>query len=105
MDRRLADMPTNREEGNIAETEKRRKRLYFQCHHRGSKESDLLLGGFARAYLSTLSEGQIDRLEALLANNDADIYGWLTGRLLVPEAHDDDVVALLKNFLTNRDRS
>ena len=98
-------MSTNRETGIISETEKRRKRLYFQCHHRGSKESDLLLGGFARAHLSTLSEDQIDRLEALLANDDADIYGWLTDRLPVPEIHNDDVMALLKNFLTNRDRS
>ena len=64
-----------------------------------------MLGGFARAHLSTLSEDQIDRLEALLANDDADIYGWLTDRLPVPEIHNDDVMALLKNFLTNRDRS
>ena len=98
-------MSTSRETDLITETEKRRKRLYFQCHHRGSKESDLLLGGFARAHLSTLSEDQLDRLEALLANDDADIYGWLTGRLPIPETHDDDVMALLKNSLANRARS
>ena len=64
-----------------------------------------MLGGFARAHLSTLSEDQLDRLEALLANDDADIYGWLTGRLPVPRAHDDGVMALLKNSLTNRVQS
>ena len=64
-----------------------------------------MLGGFARAHLSTLSEDQLDRLEALLANDDADIYDWLTGRLSVPKTHDDDVMALLKNALTKRARS
>jgi len=62
----------------------------------------LLLGEFARAHLPDLSEDQLDRFEALLANDDADIYGWLTGRFPVPEALDDDVMALLKNSLTNR---
>lgn len=93
-------MSANYDTGPISEADKRRKRLYFQCHHRGSKESDLLLGGFARTHLASLSEDQLDRLEALLANDDADIYGWLTGRLPVPETHDDDVMALLKNSLT-----
>ncbi len=62
----------------------------------------MLLGEFARTHMPDLSEDQLDRFEALLANDDADIYGWLTGRLPVPEAHDDDVMALLKNSLTKR---
>ena len=97
-------MMSNSDPRPLDEGEKRRKRLYFQCHHRGSKEADLLLGGFARAHLAELSQAQLDRFEALLANDDADIYGWLCGRLPVPQDHDDDVMVLLKSFVADRSR-
>ncbi len=76
----------------------RRKRLLFRCQHRGFKEADLLLGGFAESHLAGLSDDQLTRLEALLGNNDPDIYAWISGQRPVPQTFDSDVMALLKDF-------
>ena len=42
----------------------RRKRLSFRSWHRGTRESDLILGRFADAHLATFDDGQLDRYEA-----------------------------------------
>ncbi len=57
----------------------RRKRLLYQAQHRGFKEADLVIGGFAAAHLAGMSENELDEFEALLALPDHDLYGWITG--------------------------
>jgi antitoxin CptB len=79
-------------------TEIRRKRLRFRAWHRGMRESDLLMGGFADAHVGTFSDDQLDRFEALLEIADADLYDWYAGRAPVPPDYDHDVMALLKAF-------
>jgi len=76
----------------------RRKRLMFRCRHMGTAENDLIFGGFAKASLGDLNEQQIGRLEALLKENDNDLYNWVTGVEPPPEAFDHDVMAMLKAF-------
>jgi antitoxin CptB len=73
----------------------RRKRLLFRSWHRGTRESDLILGRFAEAHLAAFDGGQLDRYEAMLACADADLYDWITGRALPPPAYDHDVTRLL----------
>ncbi|HWE76039.1 MAG TPA: succinate dehydrogenase assembly factor 2 [Stellaceae bacterium] len=79
-------------------TEARRKRLYFQSAHRGTKESDLLLGAFAGAHLAAFTPAQLDAYEALLNENDGDIYDWVTGRCTPPSEKMSDVLRLLLAF-------
>ena len=80
-----------------AETvEIRRKRLRFRAWHRGTREMDLLFGGFADSHLAGLGEAQLDQFERLLENSDPDLYAWLTGRGPIPPEYDNDVMALLK---------
>lgn len=76
----------------------RRKRLLFRSWHRGTKETDLLLGSFAEAHLGGLSEAQLARYEALLELDDAALYDWITGRAAPPPEHDCDVLHLLMDF-------
>jgi antitoxin CptB len=76
----------------------RRKRLLFRSWHRGTKETDLLLGSFAERHLSELSEAQLDHYEALLAESDALIFDWLSGRASPPPERDSDVLRLLRAF-------
>ena len=80
----------------------RRKRLRYLSWHRGMRETDLLLGGFADRAIATLSRDQLDRYEALLANSDPDILNWIAGRSPVPSAFDNDIMALLKNIKYHR---
>lgn len=81
----------------VRSVEVRKRRLLFRCWHRGTKESDLLLGSFAQRYVSEFGIEQLDRLEALLERSDPDIYNWMTDREPPPLEHDNDVMALLKN--------
>ncbi len=75
--------------------ERRRQRLRFRSWHRGTKEMDLLLGSFADAHLPDFGSAQLAAYEALLTQNDPDLYNWITGAELVPEAHKGEVMDLL----------
>jgi len=63
----------------------RRKRLLYQSQHRGMKEADLLLGGFAARYLAEMSESELAEFEALLDEADNDLVNWILGRNPVPD--------------------
>ena len=78
----------------------RRKRLLFRSWHRGTRELDLLLGGFAERYLSTFTAAQLEVYEQLLEFSDPDIYRWITEAEPVPKAAQNDVLTLLQNFKT-----
>ena len=81
-----------------ASPEIRRKRLLFRSWHRGTRESDLILGRFADSHLAGFDEAQLDRYEALLECADADIFDWVAGRTGPPPEHDHDVTRLLLSF-------
>lgn len=81
-----------------ADLDIRRKRLLFRSWHRGTKETDLLLGSFAEQHLAAFSAEQIDRYEALLENDDGLVYDWVTGRVPPPPEQDSDVMRLLLQF-------
>jgi antitoxin CptB len=49
------------------------KRALYRAHHRGTKEMDLILGGFADAELAGLEEAEITIFEELLALPDDEI--------------------------------
>ncbi|MEL6677114.1 MAG: succinate dehydrogenase assembly factor 2 [Pseudomonadota bacterium] len=67
--------------------EHRLKRLRIRAWRRGTKEMDLILGGFADAHLAALSDGELDALEALMAENDQELYTWMSGQIAPPEEH------------------
>jgi antitoxin CptB len=75
-----------------------RKRLLFRSWHRGTRESDLILGRFADAHLAGFDAGQLDRYEALLECSDVDLFDWITGRATPPPEHNHDVTRLLLSF-------
>ena len=76
----------------------RRKRILFRSLRRGTKESDLVIGGFARAALPDLDDGQLDRLESLLDRPDPELLGWAIGLRPVPAEFDTDVMAMLRAY-------
>ena len=66
--------------------EARLKRLRLRAWRRGTKEMDLILGPFADARLAALAPETLDRFEALLEENDQDLYAWVTGQGAPPAA-------------------
>ena len=63
----------------------RRKRLLYRATHRGTKESDLIFGGFISAHVATLPEATLDQTERLLEENDIDLVEWATGQSPIPD--------------------
>ncbi len=78
--------------------EDRRKRLLFRSWHRGTKETDLLLGSFAERHLAAFSDAQLDGYEALLDSDDGDLFDWITGRAAPPAECDGQIMKLLREF-------
>jgi antitoxin CptB len=65
----------------------RLKRLRFRAWHRGTKEADLLIGGFYDAKHSAWDEPAMDWFEALLEEQDVDIMAWAIGTAPPPERY------------------
>jgi antitoxin CptB len=78
--------------------ERQRKRLMFQCHHRGTKELDLVLGPFADGHLPAMTADELRVLTAFLTEIDPDIYDWLSGREPLPERLRSPVTERLVAF-------
>lgn len=91
----VSTMPQEISESNI---DIKRKQLIFRSWHRGTREIDLMLGGFADTHLPQFSEAQLTAYERFLRNSDPDIFNWLTGQEPVPPSEDSDVVTLLLAF-------
>ncbi|MEL7212912.1 MAG: succinate dehydrogenase assembly factor 2 [Pseudomonadota bacterium] len=65
--------------------ENRIKRLKMRSMRRGIKEMDLILSAYAGARLEAMSEAQIVNYDALLSENDQDLYQWVTGQSTPPD--------------------
>ena len=63
----------------------RLKRLRMRSIRRGIREMDLILGRFAETALGDLSEDELQLYDALLSENDHDLYQWVTGQAAAPD--------------------
>ena len=62
-----------------------RKRLLWSASHRGIKEMDLVVGGFAAENLKLMSEVELNEFEILLDIPDQDLLSWLTNQEPIPQ--------------------
>mmetsp|Transcript_1509 Transcript_1509/g.2925 ORF Transcript_1509/g.2925 Transcript_1509/m.2925 type:complete len:92 (+) Transcript_1509:442-717(+) len=60
------------------------KRLRLRAWHRGIKEMDLILGGWADRNLETADDATLDAFEAVMAESDHDLYQWVSGQSSAP---------------------
>lgn len=76
----------------------RRKRLVYRANYRGFKEADLILGGFAKVHMETMTDAEILMFEDLLGAKDHDIYAWIMETLPVPANYDTTLLERLRAF-------
>ena len=76
----------------------RRRKILYHAWHRGTRELDLLLGRFADDSIGTLTEGELDEFEALLEVDDRELFGWILGKLPVPDTAPKAVLAKVLAF-------
>ena len=75
-----------------------KKKLLYRAHYRGFKEAELLLSGYLKAHMDTMSDSELGDFQALLVAKDHDIYDWITGKADVPEEFDTPLLAKLRRF-------
>ena len=78
--------------------ETRLRRLVYQSSYTGMKETDLLLGRFAKLHLHGLTDDELGQYEALLDAGDDRIYAWVVAGEPAPQMHDNRVLDLIKEF-------
>ncbi len=74
------------------------KRLIYKANNRGWKETDILLGGFVNKNIDKLTNEQLMMLDILLDQADAEIFNWITKKILVPAEYDNIVMKMLQSF-------
>lgn len=82
----------------MIETEENRlKRLRMRSWRRGTKEMDLILGPFADDRIAGIEAAVLDVYEDLLAENDHDLYLWVSGVQPYPAKYDA-LITLVRTY-------
>ncbi len=76
----------------------RRRRLIYRASHRGIKEMDLLLGGYAKARAEHLDSHDLDLLEELMDVPDQQLYAWITSAEALPDGFQNAQFDELKAY-------
>ena len=74
------------------------KRLAWRAHHRGTKEADLLIGGFFDAHHRSWDASDRALFAAMLEEQDVDIMAWAHGTANPPERFAGPMIAALKKL-------
>lgn len=64
--------------------ETRLKRMKMRSMRRGIKEMDIILMRFAETELEGMSAAELDDYDAILTQNDQDLYQWVSGQKPAP---------------------
>jgi antitoxin CptB len=78
--------------------EHRLKRLRFRAWHRGTKEADLLIGGFFDAHGESWNDEEITLFEAMMEEQDVDIMAWAMGTAEVPARYQGTIITALRTL-------
>lgn len=76
--------------------EARLKRLRFRAWHRGTKEADMLIGGFFDRHGHDWNEDEMQWFERLLEEQDVDIMAWAIGAQPAPPAYSGTLMGQLQ---------
>ena len=76
--------------------ETRLKRLRFRAWHRGTKEADLLIGGFYDAHAAGWNDDEITLFEGLLEEQDVDIMAWAIGTDTCPARFEGPILEAMR---------
>ena len=69
--------------------EHRLKRMKMRSMRRGIKEMDIILSHFADTRLAAMDQAALDHYDALLNENDQDLYQWVSGQADAPAEFKD----------------
>ena len=74
------------------------KRLHWRAHHRGTREADMLVGGFFDAHHRDWSPAERASFAQMLDEQDVDIMAWAHGKTTPPEAFSGPLLDALRRL-------
>jgi antitoxin CptB len=74
------------------------KRLAWRAHHRGTKEADLMIGGFFDAHHLAWSSQDCARFDEMLEEQDVDIMSWAVGTAEPPKRFAGPMIEALQKL-------
>ena len=74
------------------------KRLHWRAHHRGTREADMMIGGFFDAHHASWGPAERASFSDLLEEQDVDIMAWAIGTQKVPERYAGPMTDALKRL-------
>jgi antitoxin CptB len=80
----------------MTDLDQRRRRILFRATHRGTQETDRLVGGYVTARLANFTEAELDAIESLMDLPDVDLADWLMGRLPIPPGPDSPMLHAIR---------
>ena len=73
-------------------------RLRFRAWHRGTREADMLVGGFFDGHSAAWGETEMEWFEALMEEQDVDIMAWAIGTAPVPTRFEGELMRRLQDI-------
>lgn len=62
-----------------------KKKLLYRSTHRGCKETDILLGGFAKEFLFSMTESELLQYKKIVEMDDILIYSYFEEESQIPQ--------------------
>ena len=72
--------------------------LKYRAEHRGTREADMLIGGFFEAHHSNWDAHERALVAALLMETDVDIMAWAIGTQAAPERYEGPMMDALRQL-------
>ena len=82
----------------------RRRRARFRAWHRGMREMDIILGGFADARTDGMADHDLADFEALMEIPDPTLFDWIAGRAEPAPQYRTALLAAIVAFHDRQDR-
>ena len=74
------------------------KRLAWRATHRGTREADMLIGGFFDAHHQAWGEADRAMFADMLEHQDADIMAWAIGTIAPPARFEGPLMEALRRL-------
>ena len=75
-----------------------RKKILYKATHRGTKEADRLIGGFAISEMGSLNEELLNEFDLLLDVPDVDLVNWVLEREPASREYNNNILQRIKIF-------
>lgn len=72
------------------------KQLLYRSIHRGCKETDFLIGEFAKAQISSFDKPNLELFAEFIVEDDLLIYDWILSKAIVPQKYKKIIDAIRK---------